>query len=126
MTNNFQEFAEKLRTELERGLKAELSKTLLGGIVFRAFMPLTVNINTNQGIASLTILHNGAVQLDQKLSSNPDTVVHADFEALQEIYRGRDRAQFTRAEADGRIKIISCTSKGQQAERKLRELLRGE
>lgn len=123
MASSFQEFAEKLRTEAERRLKAELSKSLLGSLVFRAFTPLTANIDTNQGTASLTILHDGTIKLYQQLSPNPDTAIQAHFETLQDIYSRRDKALFTRAEADGRIKITSYTSKGQQAERKLRELL---
>jgi hypothetical protein len=123
MASSFQEFAEKFRAEAERAIKAELSKSLLGSIVFGRFTPLTVNIDTDQGVASLTILQDGTVRLNQGLSLNPDNTIHAHFETLEDIYYKRDRIQFTKAEADGRIKITSHNSKGQQVERKLRELL---
>jgi len=124
MVSSFQEFADKFKIEAERAIKAELSKrSLLERIGFGFFMPLTVNIVTDQGVASLTILQDGTVHLSQRLSPNPDSTIQAHFETLEHIYYKRDRTQFTQAEAEGRIKITSYSLKGQQAEGKLRELL---
>lgn len=124
MLSSFQKFAEKFKIEVERAIKAELSKrSFLERIGFRIFTPLTVNIVTNQGAASLTVLQDGSVQLSQHLSPNPDSTIQADFETLEDIYSKRDRTRFNQAEAEGRIKITSYSPKGQQAERKLRELL---
>ena len=124
MVNGFYEFAEELRTEAENAIKSELSRrSFLERAGFRMFMPLTVNIVTDQGAASLTIFKDGTIQLRRYLSSSPDTTIKADFETLIGLYHSRDRDQFVQAEREGRIKITSRSWKGQQAERKLRELL---
>jgi hypothetical protein len=119
MTNSFYSFAQTLRAEFEGKIKAELSRSLL----LLAFLPLTINITTNQGNGRLTILKNGSIQLNQNLSSNPDNAVNADFETLKELYRSRDRNQFKKAENEGKIGISSYTMKGKMAETKIREFL---
>ena len=124
MTSNLFKFAEKLRIEAENGIKAELSRrSFLERVGFGLIMPLKVNVVTDQGAVSLTILKDGTVQLSEYLSSNPDNVVQASFETLENLYRTRDRNEFARAEIEGKIRITSKGLKGQQAEGKLRELL---
>lgn len=124
MISSFQELVEKIRIEAEKTIKAELSKrSWLERTGFKLFMPLTVNIVTDQGAACLTILGDGAVQLSEHLPSNPDTTIQARFEMLAHLYIERDKGQFTRAEEEGSIKITSHSAKGRQAERQLRELL---
>jgi hypothetical protein len=124
MVNGFYEFAEELRTEAENAIKSELSRrSFLERAGFRMFMPLTVNVITDQGAASLTIFKDGTIQLGRHLSSSPDNTIKADFETLIGLYHSRDRDQFVQAETEGKIKITSRSWKGQQAERKLRELL---
>lgn len=124
MVNSFYKFAEEFKIEAENAIKAELSRrTLLERFGFGFFMPLKVNVVTDQGAVSLTILEDGTVQLSEHLSTNPDNTIQANFETLKGLYHSRDRNQFIRAEIEGRIKITSRSLKGQQAERKLRELL---
>lgn len=124
MVSSFYEFAEKIRTEAENAIKSELSrKSFLECAGFWIFMPLTVNIVTDQGSVSLTIFKDGTIQMSRNLSSSPDNTIQADFGTLSGLYHSRDRNQFVGAERQGRIKIISHGWKGQQAERKLRELL---
>lgn len=124
MVSSFYRFAEEFRTEAENAIKAELSRrSFLERVGFGFFMPLTVNVVTDQGAVSLTILKDGAVQLSEYLSSNPDNTIQANFETLKDLYHYRDRNQFVQAETEGRIKITSNSLKGRQAERKLRELL---
>lgn len=124
MVSSFHKFAEEFRAEAENAIKVELSKrSLLERVGFTFFMPLTVNVITDQGAISLTILKDGAVQLSEYLPSNPDNTIQASFETLKDLYYSRDRNQFSQAEKEERIKITSNSLKGQQAERKLRELL---
>ena len=124
MTSNFYDFVERFRIEAEKAIKAELSRRSIlerAGIWF--YMPLTVNVVTNQGSVSLVFLKDGSVQRRKYLSSSPDNVIQADFETLKELYSSRDKNQFVRAEREGKIRITSKGWKGQQAERKIRELL---
>ena len=124
MASSLYKFAEEFRTEVESAIKSELSKrAFLESVVFRVSMPLTVNVVTDQGAVSLTILKDGNVQLSESLFSNPDNTIQANFQTLKDLYYSRDRNQFIRAETEGRIKITSNSLKGQQAERKLRDLL---
>jgi len=124
MASNFYEFAEEIRTEAENAIKSELSRrSFLERTGFRIFMPLTVNVVTDQGAVSLTILKDGTVKLSEHLTSSPDTTIQANFETLIGLYHSRDRNHFIQAERERRIKITSHSYKGKQAERKLRELL---
>jgi len=124
MVNSFYKFAEKIRAEAENVIKSELSKRsffeLLG---FRLFMPLTVNILTDQGAVCLTILKDGSIKISEHLSSNPDSTIETSFETLRSLYLSRDKNQFIQAEREGRIKMTTHSWKGQQANIKLKELL---
>ena len=96
MVSSFYKFAEQIRREAESKNKSELSRrSFLERAGFWIFMPLTVNIVTNQGSASLTIIFkDGTIQLNRYLSSNPDNTIQADFETLISLYHSRDRNQF--------------------------------
>ena len=83
MTNIFYEFVEKLRIEAENAL-SRLS--FLERAVFWVFMPLIVNVVTDQGSVSLSFLKDGSVQRRKSLSSNPDAIIQADFETLKKLY----------------------------------------
>jgi len=89
------------------------------------FMPLAVDIITDAGKASMTILKDGTIVLERNLSRNPDITLRADYGSLHELYNSRDSEGFRAAEKQGRIKIIGHTAKGRQAEARLRELLGG-
>lgn len=124
MVGSFHELVEEIRTEAENAIKSELPRrSFLERAGFRVFMPLTVNIVTDQGAVSLKILKNGAIQLSRYLPSHPDTSIQTNFETLKSLYHSRDGNQFIQAEREGRIKITSHSYKGKQAERKIRELL---
>lgn len=115
---------EKIREAFERRLEAELSKrSFVERAMFQMVMPLIINLSTNLGGASLTVLKEGKVKLDSNLSDTPDVSIEADFETLTRLYESRDRNGFRQAEANGQIKINAYTFKGQQTEQKLRELL---
>lgn len=122
MISNFNEFAQIIKAEAEKSIKKELSKMPFLELGLRIFMPLTVNIVTNQGAVSLTILKDANVQLEKHLSSNPDISIQADFETLKNLYQLHDRNNFAQAEKEGKISVTSHNWKGQQAEAKLREL----
>lgn len=120
MENSFYRLVEQIKTEAENAL-SRLS--FLEHAVFWVFMPLKINVDTDKGVASLVILKDGTIQLREYLSPDADNTIQADFETLTGLYQSRDKNQFIQAETEGRIKIISHSRKGQQAEGKLRELL---
>lgn len=117
-------FMEKIREAFERGLEAELSKrSFVERAMFQMVMPLIINLSTNLGGASLTVLKEVKVKLDSNLSDTPDVSIEADFKTLTRLFESRDRNGFRQAEANGQIKINAYTFKGQQTEQKLRELI---
>jgi len=116
--------AEEVRIELEKVVKEKMSgMPLLTLVGFKVFMPLIVKVVTSQGVVSLTILGNGNVQLGKYVSARFDITIHASFETLISLLHSRDKNKFIRAEKEGKLRIISHTSKGQKAEGKLREFL---
>jgi len=124
ISQRFRVFTEKIREAFEKGLDAELSKrSFFERTMFQMVMPLIINLSTDLGVASLTVLKEGKVKLDFKLSDTPDVSIEADFEALNRLYESRDKSAFHQAEANGQIKINAYTFKGQQTEQRLRELL---
>lgn len=124
MSSDFYNFAEEFRMDIENRLKVALSRmTFLRRVVLQGFMPLAVNVTTDQGSISLTILQDGTIRLAKYLSSNPDNTIQANFETLKNLIRSRDRNQLIQAENEGKIKIISNSPIGQKAERKIKELL---
>lgn len=122
MTSDFHKFAQDIKAEAEKAIKAELSKMPFLELGLRIFMPLTINIVADQEAISLIFLKDATVQLDEHPSSNPDIAIQADFETLRSLYQARDRNQFAQAEKDGKIKITSHSWKGQQGETRIREL----
>ena len=126
MEGNFTEFAEKISVEIEKAIKSELSKrSIIERIGYAMFMPLTINIITEEGSASLVVLKDGIVRLRNQCSSAPDITLQSNFRTLTSLYNTRSPNRFVQAEEQGKIKIISNSWKGRQAERKLRELLGG-
>ena len=117
-------FMEKIREAFEKGLDDELSKrSFVERALFQMVMPLIINLSTDLGGASLTVLKEGKVKLDSKHFDTPDVSIEADFETLKRLYESRDKNAFHQAEANGQIKINAYTFKGQQTEQRLRELL---
>jgi len=126
MSVDFDDLLSRIRREAEDGIKYELSRrSFIDRGVFWMFMPLTINIMTDAGNASMAISKDGTIDLKRNLSRNPDIILRADFGSLHELYNSRDREGFRAAEMQGKIEIRGQTGKGRRAEVKLRELLGG-
>lgn len=124
MSNDFYRFAEEFSTEIENVIKAELSKrTIFERLGFALFMPLTIDVIADQGAVSLIVLKDGTVKRREHLPSKPDILIQVNFETLRNLFYSRNKIQFLQAEKEKKIKITSSSLKGQQAERKIRELL---
>ena len=124
MSTDFDGLLSRMREEAEGGIKSELSRrNFIDRSIFHMFMPLAIDIITDAGNASMTILKDGTIDLKRNPSRNPDITLRADFDSLNELYNFRDSEGFRAAEKQGRIKILSHTTKGRQAEARLREWL---
>ncbi len=120
MGDDFYHLMEQVKVEAEKAL-SKLS--IFERAVLWMFMPLGINVTTDKGAASLVVLRDGTIQLGKNPLPNPDNTIHADFEVLSRLYQIRDRNQFLQVEKAGKIRVTSQSSKGEQAEGKLRELL---
>ena len=128
MSADFDELLSRIRREAEDGIKYELSRrSFIDRGVFRMFMPLTIEIITDAGHASMSISKDGAIDLGRGLHRprNPDITIRTDFGLLHELYNSRDSDLFRDSERRGRIEIRGNRAKGRRAEAKLRELLGG-
>lgn len=112
--------AEGFRAELQNVVDTELSRMpLLKRLGFGRFMPIVIEVVSNQGSVFLAILGDGNVQLRTNVSARIDITIYASFETLIDLIRSRAEVKFIQAEKEGRIRIIVHTPKGQ----KLKEFL---
>jgi hypothetical protein len=114
-----------LRAEVESRIRKEISGPLNAGkrFIYDAVMPIRLNIIGDSQKCSLEFLPGGFVQLHVDLASNPDVSVRGDSASLARVILQRSKQVFEEAERNGKIVAISHTWKGEQAIRKVRELL---
>lgn len=126
MGSSFYEFAERVCVDIGKTIQSELSRRFfIERLGFAMFMPLTINIKTEEGSGSLLILNDGTVKFEKRCSSVPDITLQSSLQTLASLYDTRSPAEFFQAEKQGKIKMVNHNFKGQQAERKVRELLGG-
>lgn len=126
MSIDFDNLLSRIRKEAKDGIKSELARrSFIDRSVFGMFMPLIVDIITDAGNASITILKDGSIDLKRQLSLNSDITLRADLSMLSELYHSRSREEFRAAERLGKIEIRCHTAKGRQSEARLREILGG-
>ena len=115
----------QLRAEIESRIREEISGPLNAGkrFLYDAVMPIRLNIIGDSQECNLEFLPRGNVQLHTGLASNPDVTVKGDLASLRNAILKHSALVFEEAEQSGRIVVISHTWKGEQAMRKVRELL---
>jgi hypothetical protein len=115
----------QLRAEIEIRLRKELSGPSNAGkrILYDMATPIYLNTIGDSQEFNLGFLAGGAVQLNTGLSSNPDVTVKGDVASLSDAFLQRSSQAFQEAEREGRIVVTGHTWKGQQAMKKVRELL---
>jgi hypothetical protein len=86
-------------------------------------MPLHLNITGDSQECNLEFLAGGEVQLHTGLASSPDVTVKGDLTSLRDVILQRSSRLFEEAERSKRI-VVTCHSwKGEQAMKKVRDLL---
>lgn len=118
---------QSIRDEAERKIKNELSGLtgLVKAPIYNMFMPLVVNIQTENEECHFIFQKGGSVFLYQESHHNPDITVSGEHAGLMYILRTREKNRFIADEKAGKIKIIPHTPKGSQAVTKIREILSG-
>jgi len=122
MEEEFKEFIEKLKEEIQEKIKEETSRlSYVEKMLFSSFMPLSINLDTDKGNVTFVINKDLNVSLENLV--NTDISIKGDFKIIKEIFESRNKEEFKVKEKEGKIKIIPNTMKGRLAEGKLRELL---
>ena len=115
----------QLRAEIENRIREELSGPSNVGkrILFDMVTPIYLNMIGDSQECNLEFLAGGSVQLRTGSSSNPDVTVKGDLASFRDAVLQRSSRAFIEGERDGRIVVTGHTWKGQQAIKKVRELL---
>jgi hypothetical protein len=122
---DFSEILSQLRGEIESRLREEFSGPSNAGkrILYDMATPIYLNTVGDSQEFNLEFLAGGSVQLHTGLSPNPDVTVKGDLASLSDAVLQRSSQAFQEAEQKGRIVVTGHTWKGQQAMKKVRELL---
>ena len=113
------------RAEVESKIREWISGPLNAGkrFIYDAVMPIRLNITSDSQKCNLEFLPGGYVQLHEGLAANPDVSVRGDSASLADVILRRSKQAFEEAERNGKIIAASHTWKGEQAMRRVRELL---
>jgi hypothetical protein len=114
-----------LRAEVESKIREQISGPLNAGkrFIYDTVTPIRLNITSDSQKCSLEFLPGGLVQLHVGLVSNPDVSVKGDAASLANAVLKRSKEAFEEAERNGKIVAVNHTWKGEQAMRRVRELL---
>jgi hypothetical protein len=114
-----------LRAEVESKIREWVSGPLNAGrrFIYDAVTPIHLNITSGSENCNLEFLPGAVVQLHVGLTANPDVSVRGDTASLTKVILRRSKQAFEEAERNGKIVATSYTWKGEQAMRRVRELL---
>ncbi len=115
---------EDIRNEAETRIQKELSGFLgiVRASVYNMFMPLVVNVITEDEAYHLTFQRGGTARLDKGSSATPDVTLRSSYSALRGLFQSRSKDGFEAAVQQGDIVITANTPKGQQALSKIKEM----
>jgi hypothetical protein len=124
-TTDLATILEPLRAEAERKIKEEISGPQNMGrrFLYDTVMPIHLNVTGGSQEYNLEFLAGGSVQLHTGLAPNPDVSVQGDLATLTNVILKRSRHLFDEAERSGRIIATSHSWKGQQAMKRVKDLL---
>jgi len=124
-TTDLASLLEPLRVEAERKIREQLSGPKGFGLKFMydAMMPINLNITGDSQECTLEFLAGGDVQLHSGLAPSPDVSVKGDLESLRNVILQRSSSMFDEAERNRRIVVTAHSWKGEQAMKKVREIL---
>jgi len=118
---------EEIRARLEERIKRQLSG-LQGFVVkpvYNSMMPLHVELSLSPEIFELLFLKDGIVELRQGSDSIVDVHIETDAQTFMSLFRNPSAEMFNELERQRKIRIISLTKKGKDAEGYIRRYLAG-
>jgi hypothetical protein len=118
---------EEIRTRLEERMKRQLSG-LQGFVVkplYNSMMPLHVEMSLAPEVFEFVFLKDGAVELSHGHGSNADVRIESDTQTFISLFQNPSPDIFKELEKQNKIRIVSLTKKGNDAERYIRRYLAG-
>jgi hypothetical protein len=118
---------EEIRARLEERTKRQLSG-LQGFVVkpvYNSMMPLHVELSLSPEIFELLFLKDGIVELRQGSDSIVDVHIETDAQTFMSLFRNPSAEMFNELERQRKIRIISHSKKGKDAEGYIRRYLAG-
>jgi hypothetical protein len=88
-------------------------------------MPLHVDLSLSPEIFELLFLKDGIVELRQGSDSIVDVHIETDAQTFMSLFRNPSAEMFNELERQRKIRIISLTKKGKDAEGYIRRYLAG-
>ena len=118
---------EEIRSRLEEKIKRQLSglQGFVLGPIYNSIMPLHVEVSLQPEVSEFVFLEGGAIELTRGRSSNPDVRIESDPQTFMSLFQNPSTQLFKDIERRNKIRIISLTKKGQNAEGYIRRYLAG-
>jgi hypothetical protein len=118
---------EEIRARLEERIKRQLSG-LQGFVVrpvYNSMMPLHVEVSLAPQLYDFVFLQDGVVELRHGSGSTVDLRIESDAQTFISLFRNPSTKLFNELEGQGKIRVISLTKKGKDAEGYIRRYLAG-
>ena len=119
---------EKIRVRLEERIKRQLSG-LQGFVVeplYDSILPFHVEVSVAPESYDFAFLQNGIVELRRPYSgSTPDVRIESDAQTFAYLFQNPSTEMFNQLESQQKIRVVSLTKKGKDAEGYIRRYLAG-
>ena len=117
----------EIRLRLEERIKRQLSG-LQGFVVkpvYNSIMPLHVEVSLASQSYDFVFLKDGIVELRPSSGSTPDVRIESDAQTFASLFRNPSKKMFNELESQQKIRVVSLTQKGKEAEGYIRRYLAG-
>jgi hypothetical protein len=118
---------EEIRVRLEERIKRRLSG-LEGFVitpVYNSMMPLHVQVSLAPQLYEFAFLKDGIVELRHGSRSIADVRLESDAQTFMSLFRNPSAELFNELDRQGKVRVISLTKKGKDAEGYIRRYLVG-
>jgi len=122
-----EDILEEIRIGLEERIKRQISglRGFVLGPVYNSIMPLHVEVSLAPQSYDLVFLKDGVIELRPGSSSTPDVRIESDAQTFTSLFRNPSTKMFNELESRQKIRVVSLTNKGKEAEGYIRRYLVG-
>jgi hypothetical protein len=112
---------------MEESIKPRLSglQGLIVGPLYNSMMPLHVEVSLAPELCNFVFLNDGIVELRRGSGSIVDLRIESDAQTFISLFQNPSKKLFNELEMQRKIRVISLTKKGRDAEGYIRRYLAG-